>query len=382
MSSRHRSRASALCSSASAPSSICEVRPPAIALLVPVAFATSYRTCRPGLMSHAIVSPCAGCISLWRIAAKREQHSSIGDSVFALLIKVLRSDDPHVAAIGAASVWCLAQEEATLRRMPVTKLVRALLHTYPATLIDERQAEEAGGDEGAEGAEGGEGGEGGEAAVEAAEAEEPDEEEESEPDSPGRAEREQEAAEEFARHSEIVHQAIGKRLDDLKFLPIRALSALMRSEDGRRAFHRSYGSLRLLPLLCDDDDQISSAVSSLFSRATAASAAICGDTLFRGGSRLLVEMATGASADFHPYEKRCLAADLLHFCVSRLKLREHHPVDNAFLDSIPSLMAILRICTLPLFIPINQATKLSHPLFAASKTEEQLRNVFVRAAAP
>ena len=56
-----------------------------------------------------------GCISLWRIAAQRAQHKGVGDSVFTLLIKVLRSDDKYVAAIGAAAVWCLAEQDGTLR---------------------------------------------------------------------------------------------------------------------------------------------------------------------------------------------------------------------------------------------------------------------------
>ena len=79
-------------------------------------------------------------------------------------------------------------------------------------------------------------------------------------------------------------------------------------------------------------------------------------------------MAAGATDDFIDYKKRCIAADMLHFCVSRIKLRPDHPDDLALLDSIPGLMSLLRVCTLPLFIPINAATKLSHPLFAASKT--------------
>ena len=48
----------------------------------------------------------------------------------------------------------------------------------------------------------------------------------------------------------------------------------------------------------------------------------------------------------------------------------------AFLDAIPGCMLLLRVCTLPLFIPINAATKLSHPLFAASKSEAELHKAF------
>ena len=87
-----------------------------------------------------------GCIALWRIVAKKEQHSSLGMSVFALLVKVLRSDDPHVACIGAAAVWTLAQEENTLKRLPVGKLVTALLHTYPIAVHADVQEEDAEGE--------------------------------------------------------------------------------------------------------------------------------------------------------------------------------------------------------------------------------------------
>ena len=342
--------------------------------------------------------------------------------MFALLIKVLRSDDPHVAAIGAAAVWCLAQEDGTLRRMPVGKLVAALLHTYPAVLpTDRSDADEEGGEEGD--AEEGAGEAGGTSAEGGGAAEEEEEEltESDDTEAEQAARLKQEAEEEFARHSDIVHAAIGKRLEELQYLPIRALHALMKNDAGRRSFHRNLGSLRMLPLLCHHDDAISSAVAALFSRATGASAAICGDTLFRGGAGMLVRMAAGFSDEFHPYEKRCLAADLLHFCVSRIKLRpvrasppagegrpasagwgagggedrmargplhltcarrvrpQNNPNDIAFLDEIPALMSLLRVSTLPLFIPINAATKLSHPLFAASKTQEQLNTAFQRA---
>ena len=142
----------------------------------------------------------AGCISLWRIAAKREQHSSIGPSMFALLIKVLRSDDPHVAVIGAAAVWCLAQEEATLRRLPIGKLVAALLHTYPAVQAEDPAPHESSSEGGGEEGEGGEGGEGGGGAVEAEEASSESGDEDSSHSSSAAA------AEEFARHSDIVFQ--------------------------------------------------------------------------------------------------------------------------------------------------------------------------------
>lgn len=55
------------------------------------------------------------------------------------------------------------------------------------------------------------------------------------------------------------------------------------------------------------------------------------------------------------------AADLLHFCLSRVKLDPLRARDGRLLDELPSLMSTLRICTLPLFMPINAATKVTHP---------------------
>ena len=228
-----------------------------------------------------------GCISLWRIAVQRSQHKGIGDSVFTLLIKVLRSDDPHVAVIGAAAVWMLAEQDATLRRLPVGHLVKALLHTYPVDGHEEEKglAAFADPDDAPPPAE--EGAEAGEAeAAEAAEAEAEGGSEEDDADSEYSDEEERafameerakalvaakEAREAHRRNSDIVYAATGKRLKDLRHLPIRALQSLMKMEDGRRAFHRCMGSQRLLPLLCDDNDDISSAVAALFSRATGTS---------------------------------------------------------------------------------------------------------------
>lgn len=178
-----------------------------------------------------------GCISLWRIAAKREQHPSMGDSVFALLTKVLRSDDPHVAVIGAAAVWCLAQEEATLRRLPVVYLVKALLHTYPtdrlgtpATPANAPTASSAGLDADPDAD-----------VADAASSDGDDDGDDGDTDGGGGGSASSDGAAdaEFRNHAEIVYTATGKRLDELQHLPIRALHALLKSERGRQAFHRT-----------------------------------------------------------------------------------------------------------------------------------------------
>ena len=60
------------------------------------------------------------------------------------------------------------------------------------------------------------------------------------------------------------------------------------------------------------------AVQALFARATALSPTLCADTLFGGGADLLVQMAAGVLGDLS-YLERCVAADLLHFCLSRVR---------------------------------------------------------------
>ena len=53
--------------------------------------------------------------------------------------------------------------------------------------------------------------------------------------------------------------------------------------------------------------------------------------------------------------------------------------EASLLAELPQLMTSLRVCTLPLFLPINTATKLSHPVFAAGKSEEELDRRFANA---
>ena len=86
---------------------------------------------------------------------------------------------------------------------------------------------------------------------------------------PGRSQKE--IDDEFRRHADIVYSATRQKLKDLQYVPIRALGALMKTDSGRRAFHRCLGSLRILPLLCHHDDEVSKAASHLFAKATASS---------------------------------------------------------------------------------------------------------------
>ena len=141
---------------------------------------------------------------------------------------------------------------------------------------------------------------------------------------------------------------------------------MLKSDAGRRAFLRAQGAKRLLPLLCSPSDIVSNAVSSLLARASAQSATLCASMLFNGGARLLCGMAAGIEEGGESYAKRCITAELLHFCVSRLKLTPGRVDDEAFLDALPGLMDLLRMSTIPLFIPINTATKLSHPVRTAA----------------
>lgn len=86
----------------------------------------SLETVRSMLLASRPEMHLRGCLSLWRLASNRSQHGQVGASVFMLLPKVLKSTDVHVSRVAAAAVWALAQEEATLRRIPAELFVKAL----------------------------------------------------------------------------------------------------------------------------------------------------------------------------------------------------------------------------------------------------------------
>ena len=87
-------------------------------------------TVRSMLLASRAEMHLLACISLWRIVSRRDQHGQIGASVFMLLPKVLKSTDVHVSRLAAATVWMLAQEEATLRRMPCELIVKAIVKGF------------------------------------------------------------------------------------------------------------------------------------------------------------------------------------------------------------------------------------------------------------
>ena len=111
---------------------------------------------------------------------------------------------------------------------------------------------------------------------------------------------------------------------------------------------------------------------------TALSPTLCGDTLYRGGARQLVEMASGLNGAMG-YLERCGAAELLHFCLSRVRLTPERATDRELLRELPALVHILRVCTVPLFLPIQKGIKLAHPIFAASLPEKELLRCYQNA---
>jgi hypothetical protein len=347
-------------------------------------------TVRSMLLASRAEMHLLACISLWRIVSRRDQHGQIGASVFMLLPKVLKSTDVHVSRLAAATVWMLAQEEATLRRMPCELIVKAIVkgftyHLEHAQFRREMRVERATENADGEGADSEEDEEGGGAK---GKADEPPDTPEP-PETPGtlsileaqavaREKAAAEAAEAFERHEEIVLAATGKGVHELSSVPVRALSALLRAEAGRRAFHQCGGCARLVPFLCAADAPLAQSVFSFFARVTALSPTLCGDTLYRGGARHLVEMASGLNGAMG-YLERCGAAELLHFCLSRVRLTPERATDRELLRELPALVHILRVCTVPLFLPIQKGIKLAHPVFAASLPEKELLRCFQNA---
>eukprot|EP00900_Chrysochromulina_parva_P020753 jgi/Chrpa1/3310/Chrysochromulina_OHIO_Genome00019189-RA len=347
-------------------------------------------TVRSMLLASRAEMHLLACISLWRIVSRRDQHGQIGASVFMLLPKVLKSTDVHVSRLAAATVWMLAQEEATLRRMPCELIVKAIVkgftyHLEHAQFRREMRVERATENADGEGADSEEDEEGGGAK---GKADEPPDTPEP-PETPGtlsileaqavaREKAAAEAAEAFERHEEIVLAASGKGVHELSSVPVRALSALLRAEAGRRAFHQCGGCARLVPFLCAADAPLAQSVFSFFARVTALSPTLCGDTLYRGGARHLVEMASGLNGAMG-YLERCGAAELLHFCLSRVRLTPERATDRELLRELPALVHILRVCTVPLFLPIQKGIKLAHPVFAASLPEKELLRCFQNA---
>jgi hypothetical protein len=65
--------------------------------------------------------------ALWELSCRTENHAQIGAGLFSLLAAAVCSEEPHVAAVAAATVWLLSECDETRARLPMAELVPALL---------------------------------------------------------------------------------------------------------------------------------------------------------------------------------------------------------------------------------------------------------------
>ena len=82
--------------------------------------------------------------ALWELSCRTENHAQIGAGLFSLLAAAVCSEEPHVAAVAAATVWLLSECDETRARLPMAELVPALLAlaTRPRDGPQEESAEQ------------------------------------------------------------------------------------------------------------------------------------------------------------------------------------------------------------------------------------------------
>ena len=84
---------------------------------------------RPSLNPHPHppLNPHQAVHALWELSCRTENHAQIGAGLFSLLAAAVCSEEPHVAAVAAATVWLLSECDETRARLPMAELVPALL---------------------------------------------------------------------------------------------------------------------------------------------------------------------------------------------------------------------------------------------------------------
>ena len=65
--------------------------------------------------------------TLWELACRPENHKQLALGLLFQVVAALRSEEPHVAAVAAATVWELSECDETRARLPVAELVPALI---------------------------------------------------------------------------------------------------------------------------------------------------------------------------------------------------------------------------------------------------------------
>jgi hypothetical protein len=247
-----------------------------------------------------------GCHSLWELACRPDNHSGFEDETFALLCRALGSEELRVRAAAAAALWTLAEVELTLERMPIAQLVPALIcaaRSRPGDAPGTRPLD---------------------------------------PPPP--------VCDNLQLGKMRTQRAVtstGRPLAELMQWPLGALHAIAGREPGQRALHKWGGELSLLPMLLMGEAPAKRAVAALIARVAASNNNACA-ALLHGGAPQLAKMAAGWSAS-EGWSARCQAADLLHYCLSRVRLDANRSeADSRTIASFPTLVSMLRAACEPL----------------------------------
>ena len=64
--------------------------------------------------------------ALWELSCRTENHAQICGGLMSQLAGAVRSEEPHVAAVAAATAWLLSECDDTRARLPMAELVPAL----------------------------------------------------------------------------------------------------------------------------------------------------------------------------------------------------------------------------------------------------------------
>ena len=274
--------------------------------------------------------------ALWELACDQLNHKYMSYSLFESLHVGLKSPEIRVQSIAAASIWKLAENPATLIRLPVKLLVPCLLKQLLSskTLEPTEEASEIAAEAAAKRAmksgslmfcE--------KIVTKASKGDESDGEED---------DHEQNAARAVSGTGfSIAHQ---------RCWLAGALLACTKIDAGLTAFHKTGKAFRLLPMLEASPEQspavLKSAVTALLGQAITHSNPLLKAVMLQGGS-VLVRLVSGLSGGAHPYS-RLQAAELLKYMLARVRLNPRRPRDLAMLEIIPKLIGELRAAAKPL----------------------------------
>ena len=288
------------------------------------------------------------CHALWELACDVSNHGYMSYSIFEILVQTLRSPELRVRSLAGATIWKLAESRPTLNRLPaglyVPGLFAALLANHykePDAAVCKRMAETCALDCMKRGS------------VLFCEkimppaSDDEDDDDDSDSDSSALHKAEQEAR---------AVAGIGFSIVDQRVWHAGALLACLDDEAGKRAFHKL--ALRLLPIieapLQESPVQLKSACATLLSHAVTVATPVC-KALLDGGAEALVRLAGGFVSGLN-VAMRVQAAELLKFCMARVRLSAAKPSDQQLIDTMPRLIGELRAAMRPLMLTMHRYT--------------------------